>query len=122
MAGLPAEGALLALNEMPVRAGGCAANVAIDLARQGVAVDVVGCVGQDNAGDFLLKTYEQKGVGAARVVRIEGYRTSQCIILLVAGQDRRYLYATGANQAFSIEHISREWLSQLKVFYLGGLF
>jgi sugar/nucleoside kinase (ribokinase family) len=122
MAALPAEGALLALDEIPVRAGGCAANVAIDLARQGVAVDVVGCVGQDSAGEFLLKTYEQKGVGASRVVQVEGYRTSQCLILLVAGQDRRYLYATGANQAFSIEHISREWLSQLKVFYLGGLF
>jgi sugar/nucleoside kinase (ribokinase family) len=119
---LPAEGALLALDEMPVRAGGCAANVAIDLARQGIAVDVAGCIGQDNAGEFLLNTYEQKGVGARHVVQVEGYRTSQCIILLVAGQDRRYLYATGANQVFSVEHISRDWLSKLKVFYLGGLF
>ena len=42
---LPREGELLAIDEMPSKAGGCAANVAIDLAKQGVAADVCGCVG-----------------------------------------------------------------------------
>jgi sugar/nucleoside kinase (ribokinase family) len=44
------------------------------------------------------------------------------VILLIEGQDRRYLHVIGANQAFSIERIPREWLRSLKVFYLGGLF
>jgi len=110
------------LDDMPVKAGGCAANVAIDLAKQGVSVDVVGCVGHDSAADFLLKTYETHHVGSSRVVRVEGRHTSKCIILLVEGQDRRYLYVAGANQSFTIDHISRDWLVQLKVFYLGGLF
>jgi sugar/nucleoside kinase (ribokinase family) len=122
MAALPAEGALLALVDMPVRAGGCAANVAIGLAKQGVSVDVAGCVGSDSAADFLLKTYASHGVGCSRVVRAEGQETSRCIILLVQGEDRRYLYVDGANRAFSIDHIARDWLSRLKVFYLGGLF
>jgi sugar/nucleoside kinase (ribokinase family) len=122
MAALPSEGALLALGEMPVKAGGCAANVAIDLAKQGLDVDVVGCVGRDSAADFLLKTYEANRVGYSKVVRVDQHGTSRCIILLVKGQDRRYLYVAGANQAFTVEHISRAWLKQLRVFYLGGLF
>ena len=122
MPGLPSEGALLALEDMPVRAGGCAANVAIDLAKQGVTVDVAGCVGDESAADFLLKTYAKFGVGSSRVVRVGASRTSRCIILIVEGQDRRYLYVTGANQALTVEHISRDWVSGLKVFYLGGLF
>ena len=122
MAALPPEGALLALDDLPIKAGGCAANVAIDLAKQGVSVDAVGCVGSDTAADFLLKTYASHGVGYSKVVRAEGYSTSRCVILLVQGQDRRYLYVDGANRAFSIAHIDREWLSRLKVFYLGGLF
>jgi sugar/nucleoside kinase (ribokinase family) len=122
MVTLPKEGALLALTDMPVKAGGCAANVAIGLAKQGIAVDVAGCVGDDSAADFLLKTYASHHVGCSRVVQLEGHHTSRCIILLVEGQDRRYLYVAGANQALSVDHLAREWLSQLKVFYLGGLF
>jgi sugar/nucleoside kinase (ribokinase family) len=122
MAALPPEGALLALEHMPTKAGGCAANVAIGLAKQGVSVDVVGCLGSDSAADFLLKIYALHGVGCAKVVRAARLETSRCVILLVQGQDRRYLYFDGANRAFSIDHIDREWLSQLKVFYLGGLF
>ena len=122
MAVLPPEGALLALEEMPTKAGGCAANVAIDLAKQGVSVDVLGCVGVDSAADFLLQTYQAHGVGHSQVIQLQGHHTSQCIILLVKDQDRRYLFTAGANQALKAEHISRDWIRQLKVFYLGGLF
>lgn len=122
MPALPSEGALLALEDMPVRAGGCAANVAIDLAKQGLTVDVAGCVGKDSAADFLIKAYGEQGVGSSRVIRVSGTRTSRCIILIVKDQDRRYLYVTGANEALTVEHISRDWVAGLKVFYLGGLF
>jgi len=32
------------------------------------------------------------------------------------------LHVPGANRAFTTDHIPRDWLSKLKVFYLGGLF
>lgn len=119
---LPPAGSLTALDEMPVRAGGCAANVAIDLAKQSIAVDLAGCVGRDSAGDALLKTFARHDIGTSRVVRAEQYPTSRTVILLIEGQDRRYLHVIGANRAFAVEQISHEWLSSLKVFYLGGLF
>lgn len=119
---LPPEGALAVLDSMPVQAGGCAANVAIDLAKQGISVDVVGCVGQDAAANVITRIFKVQGVGTSRVICVSGYETSKTVILLVEGQDRRYLHYAGANCAFSIDHISRDWVSQLKVFYLGGLF
>jgi sugar/nucleoside kinase (ribokinase family) len=119
---LPPEGALAALDHMPVRAGGCAANVAIDLAKQGISVDVVGCVGEDSAAEVLCRTFERHKVGSSRLVRVKDHPTSKTVILLIEGQDRRYLHVTGANRDFSIDHISRDWLASLKVFYLGGLF
>ncbi|WP_116807188.1 carbohydrate kinase family protein [Steroidobacter cummioxidans] len=122
LAALPPEGALLALDDMPVRAGGCAANVAIDLAKQGIAVDLAGCVGRDGSGDALLKTFARHDIGCSRVVRAEQQPTSRTLILLIEGQDRRYLHVIGANSAFTIDQISYQWLTSLKVFYLGGLF
>ena len=46
IAQLPAEGQLTIVDEMPTKIGGCAANVAVDLAKQGVDAELVGCVGQ----------------------------------------------------------------------------
>jgi sugar/nucleoside kinase (ribokinase family) len=122
VAALPPAGGLLLVDDMPVRAGGCAANVAIDLSRQGIAVDVAGCVGNDSAATALINNFARHGVGASQVIRVEGAATSRTVILLIEGQDRRYMHVAGANKAFAIERLSRQWLAQLQIFYLGGLF
>jgi sugar/nucleoside kinase (ribokinase family) len=122
MAALPPEGALLLMEAMPIKAGGCAANVAIDLAKQHITTEVAGCVGNDSAGQVLCAELVRHDVGVSQVVTIPAVGTSKTVILLIDGQDRRYLHLAGANQAFRVEHISRDWLADLKVFYLGGLF
>jgi sugar/nucleoside kinase (ribokinase family) len=119
---VPSEGTLTLLDEMPVKAGGCAANVAIDLAKQDVRVDVAGCVGLDPAGEMLRAAFAAHDVGFSRVVSVEGFRTSKTVILLIEGQDRRFFHVVGANRAFGVSHLPQDWLSQLRVFYLGGLF
>jgi sugar/nucleoside kinase (ribokinase family) len=122
MVALPHEGQLLAVETLPTKAGGCAANVAIDLAKQGISVDVAGCLGADASARVLLASLEEHGVGCERIVYTDQFPTSKTVILLVAGQDRRYIHSFGANAAFTVSHIDREWVRKLKVFYLGGLF
>ena len=118
---LPREGQLLAIDAIEPGAGGCAANVAIGLAKQGISVDLAGCVGADSSATSLLGSLESDGVGCSHVTATDLYPTSKTVILVVAGQDRRYIHTFGANKAFGIEHIDREWVRGLKVFYLGGL-
>jgi len=119
---LPREGQLLAVDAMPTKAGGCAANVAIDLAKQGITVDIVGCLGTDSSAKVLLSSLEDNSVGCDRIAYSSELPTSKTVILLVAGQDRRYIHSFGANAAFTVNHIDREWVQSLRVFYLGGLF
>ncbi|MBN1908630.1 MAG: carbohydrate kinase family protein [Pirellulales bacterium] len=119
---LPHEGELLAIDAMPVKIGGCAANVAIDLARQGVSTDVCGCVGNDDAADVVLNGLQTAGLGCGQVRRVDTHPTSKTVILLVQGEDRRFIHSFGANAAFEVGHIDRTWIDGLKVFYLGGLF
>ena len=118
---LPLAGELLAIDQMPSKAGGCAANVAIDLAKQAVAVDVCGCVGGDASAEVLLSSLAAAGVGCGQVRRLHGQPTSKTVILLVEGEDRRYIHVFGANAAFDIGQLRRDWIDGLKVFYLGGL-
>lgn len=122
MAGLPQEGQLLAVGDMPTKAGGCAANVAIDLAKQNITVDIAGCLGDDPSARVLLAGLEAHQVGCDRIVYSRDLPTSKTVILLVSGQDRRYIHSFGANGAFTVGHINRAWVQSLKVFYLGGLF
>lgn len=119
---LPREGMLLAIDGMPVKAGGCAANVAIDLVKQGHAVDIVGCLGRDAAAQTLRSNLTEQGVGCDHLVTTDEYPTSRTVVLLVEGQDRRFIHVFGANRALTVGHISRDWVAGLKVLYIGGLF
>ena len=49
-------GELILVDDLPLAIGGCASNVAMDLARLGVDVAVVGCVGRDPFGRFIIET------------------------------------------------------------------
>ncbi|MBV8587380.1 MAG: carbohydrate kinase family protein [Verrucomicrobia bacterium] len=120
--GLPRPGELVAVDTIITRAGGCAANVAIDLGKQGVAVDLVGCIGQDPAGGAVIKQLQAAQVDCNQIIYTSEYPTSETVILLVQGEDRRYLHTFGANRAFTVNQIDRKWLARLRVFYLGGLF
>ena len=119
---LPLEGELLAIDEMPSKAGGCAANVAIDLVKQRITAEVCGCVGADPSAEVLLQSLRTAGVGCGQIQRVDGHPTSKTVILLVEEQDRRYIHIFGANAAFDVRRIRRDWIDRLKVFYLGGLF
>lgn len=122
MASLPQEGMLLTVDNLPTMAGGCAANVAIDLRRQGVTVDISGCLGSDPSAQVLLASLGEHQVGCERIVYSPDLPTSKTVILLVEGQDRRYIHSFGANAAFAVDHIDRAWVQGLKVLYIGGLF
>jgi sugar/nucleoside kinase (ribokinase family) len=119
---LPRPGELVAVDNIKTKAGGCAANVAIDLGKQNISVDLVGCLGRDAAGETLVKALQADGVNCDRLIYTSDYPTSETIILLVEGEDRRYIHTFGANQAFSVYHIDGDWLAGLDLFYLGGLF
>jgi sugar/nucleoside kinase (ribokinase family) len=121
MQNLPREGQLLAIDTIEPGAGGCAANVAISLAKQGFAVDLAACVGIDSSAHFLLKSLEEDGVGCEHVATTDLHSTSKTVILVVKSQDRRYIHMLGSNKAFTVSQINLDWVAGLKVFYLGGL-
>ena len=119
---LPPEGQLLALDAMPSKAGGCAANVAISLGKQGIAADVAGRLGNDTSAQIILSSLTKMNVGCDYIRSSDTQPTSQTVILLVRGQDRRYIHVFGANKEFTVASIDRAWLKNIKVFYLGGLY
>lgn len=122
MESIPPAGQLLAIDEMLSTVGGCAANVASALGRQNVKTGVVGCVGDDHGANIILGELESRGVDFAQVKTTSDYPTSQTVVLVVEGEDRRFIHVFGANRAFSVDQIDRDWVATLKALYIGGLF
>ncbi len=119
---LPRAGELLAIDQMSSKVGGCAANVAIDLVKQGISADVCGCVGNDSSAEAFLQSLQATGVGCEQIRKLDKLPTSKTVVLLVAGEDRRYIHVFGANAGFEVAHVRPSWIDGLKVFYFGGLF
>jgi sugar/nucleoside kinase (ribokinase family) len=117
---LPAQGELLLVDRLPLSVGGCASNAAIDLARLGVNVGVVGCVGRDAFGEYIVGKLKAAGADTQDIVVVDDAETSGSLVINVTGQDRRFIHAVGANARLRAQHISRERVRAAKVFYVGG--
>lgn len=117
---LPAAGELLLTSELPLAIGGCAANTAIDLVRLGVATEVVGSVGDDPLGRFVVETLRAADVGTAAIRTDPAQGTSGTLIINVEGEDRRYIHMTGANDRLRAEHIPLDLVRAARVLYVGG--
>jgi sugar/nucleoside kinase (ribokinase family) len=117
---LPTAGELVLADALPLQIGGCAANTAIDLARLDVNVSILGCVGQDPFGQFIIETLDGHGIATRHIRRVAEAGTSGTLIVNVKGQDRRFIHAIGANAALRAADIPVELVTQARVFYVGG--
>ncbi|MCC7084221.1 MAG: carbohydrate kinase family protein [Pirellulales bacterium] len=120
IARMPGAGELEMCERLSLSIGGCASNVAMNLARVGVKVGVVGCVGRDLFGRFVIETLQAAGVETSGVRELDGVETSGTLIINVKGEDRRFIHTAGANAVMSAADIPIERVRRAKVLYVGG--
>ncbi len=120
MESLPGEGELKTVERFLSSVGGCAANTAVDLRRLGRGVAILGKVGADVFGDFVVTELQRHGIDTVNVKRSRELPTSSTVILNVRGEDRRYLHCIGANAEFCLEDVDLSVLAGSRVLYTGG--
>jgi sugar/nucleoside kinase (ribokinase family) len=119
---LPAAGEVVMAERMLLTVGGCAANVAVDLAKMGVTAAVAGRVGADVFGRVVADLLREHGVDVSALKVSPEAETSQTLIVNVTGQDRRFIHTFGANAGFRAADIPLELVARCRVLYLGGYF
>jgi sugar/nucleoside kinase (ribokinase family) len=117
---LPAAGELVLADQLILTIGGCAANVAVNLVKQGINAAVVGRVGGDIFGRVVADLLREARVDVSLLQVTPGTDTSQTLIVNVAGQDRRFIHTFGANALFAATDMPLDRASRCKVLYLGG--
>jgi ribokinase len=83
--------------KLDVRCGGVGANCAFGLARWGVATRLVGCVGQDTFGDYLLKVLRECKVEVRHVQRTAAAITGIFYSNVTPDGERTFFGGRGAN-------------------------
>ena len=117
---VPEAGELIICPRLPLSIGGCASNTAFDLARLGVGVGVVGCVGQDYFGRFIIDTLAAAHIDVRDIRQLPDAETSGTLIINVRGEDRRFIHSAGANARLEASHIPLDRVRTAKVLYVGG--
>jgi len=116
----PAPGTLVLTPRMTFTIGGCAANVACDLARLGLSVGLHGCVGDDLFGRALRDQLTASGVDCRGLVAVPEQPTAGTFVINVQGEDRRFIHCLGANAVFDGTQITDADLQSTRVLAVGG--
>jgi len=117
---IPAPGSLVLVDEMSLHCGGCAANAATALANLGLPVNVIGKVGVDPFGDYVIHVLQERSIGTRGVKRDPGVGTSATMVMVDPDGERRFVHYIGANAALTIEDVDTELVSKAAILHIGG--
>lgn len=102
--------------------GGSSANIAVGLARLGLRVGIISCVGKDALADYLLSFLRQEGVDTQFVQLAEGYNTSLCLTE-VSPPDRFpqvFYRRDAADSRVTVGPAELAYIRQAKMFVTNG--
>ena len=116
----PEQGMLAYISSSKRAIGGCAPNTATDLAviDSTLPVSVIGRVGDDEYGRFLVDKLRSKGIDVSDVIVSSGADTSFTDVMSLPTGERTFFNAKGANAIFAPEDIDITSL-RCKIFHIG---
>jgi ribokinase len=114
----PQPGETLAGSELVTAPGGKGSNQAAAAAILGSRVRLVGAVGNDAQGAFLLESATSVGVAVTGVQRLSDHATGSAMIVVNAEGENTIIVSAGANSALTAEAVTPEALEGTDVLCL----
>lgn len=104
-------------------AGGAPANVAVGLARLGVASGFMGKVGDDDFGYFLARTLAENGVDTSGLLFSQEAPTALAFVSLKQDGERDFMFyrQPSADMLIRPEEINKDYIKGAKVFHFGSI-
>lgn len=115
----PGQGSVR-LAEIRATAAGTAAGPAVDLAKLGAQVRVLGALGDDLLGDIVTAAMARHGVEIAGLVRKKGVQTSATILPIRPNGERPALHVPGATRLFGYADIDLEHVTNARALLIGA--
>jgi len=116
----PGEGMLSQIRSEDRSVGGCVSNTGISLKRLDPLLEVkaVSCIGDDDAGKYVLDIYENNGLDASNILTIDTAVTGHTDVFASKAGTRTFFVNQGTNALFDINHIDFDSLDT-KILHMG---
>jgi argininosuccinate lyase len=111
---LPAAGASQVVEQMDMRAGGAGANAALALAEVDMAPRLIGCIGDDQLGQWL---HAQLPAGLTDELLVVPGRTGLTVACEAPGRDRAFLTYLGVNTDWTLSMVPPDALASPHVLF-----
>src|SRR5690349_14702139 len=113
----PQPGETISGEDLKVIPGGKGANQAVAAARHGVQVSMLGRVGKDNFGDFLVNNLKENKVDFRHVVRDDA-STGTAVIIVDANGQNSIILSAGSNGKVSPSDVNSVSFTDYKLLLL----
>ena len=110
-------GSKIDVDEIRFFSGGGGTNTATTFAKQGLKTAYCGAVGNDLAGESVIKDLKRVGVNTSLIQKVSKKPTNHSLILSIPNQDRTIFSYKGASNLVSFKNIDLS----AKYFYLSPL-
>jgi sugar/nucleoside kinase (ribokinase family) len=118
----PEKGKLVLVPRMELHSGGCAANTGIALGKLGISTRIVGRVGRDGFGDFIIGELQRHGLDARGIIRDSSANTAATMVMVHSDAERSFLHCLGANTELTDADVSPELLQGARLLHVAGTF
>lgn len=117
----PERGRLVQAESIEVHSGGIAHTTGVTLAKLGVPTAVVGRVGADLLGTYLIDVLRGHGI-EVHVPRENDVGTSMTVVLVTSNGERSFLHFPGANARLDPHDVPDALIARSRIVHLGGYF
>lgn len=115
----PQPGETLTGSELRTAPGGKSSNQAVAAALLGSLVRMLGAVGEDDNGTFLLRAAEEAGLDVRGVHRLGDHATGSAMIVVDAAGENTIIVSPGANGALTADSLDLGAIGETDVLCLG---
>lgn len=119
---VPERGKLTLVDRMELHGGGCANNTGVGLAKIGIKTAIIGKVGNDGFGDFMVNSLSNSGVDCSGVVRDSKSATSATMVMVHGDGERSFIHYIGANATLTEADINYDVIKRSKILHIAGTF
>lgn len=118
---IPEGGAVSLIDDIRLTVAGTAGGVALNCAKLGLDTLLVGAIGQDEKGDFLLALARRDGIDTSAVQRVANFPTSATILTIRSNGDRPAFHRLGASNFLALGSADYDGVLGAKFVHLGGV-
>lgn len=119
---MPERGKLALVDSLELHIGGCASNTGTALAKIGIDAAIIGKVGNDGFGDFMVNELSKYGSDCSGIVRDEVTHTSATMVMVDGKGERTFIHYIGANATLTEQDVDWNVVKRGKILHVAGTF